>query len=95
MFPELTAMPTPTRMRSLIRGKEREALSLKEGDKLHGFTVTKVEQIDEYHITAVSLVHDVTGARYDALTFHFSFKLDRRFQQPGNLAYGSDLLCSC
>jgi len=49
---------------SLIRGKEREALSLKEGDKIHGFTVTKVEQIDEYHITAVSLVHDVTGARY-------------------------------
>ena len=34
---------------------------LKEGDRLHGFTVTDIDEISEYRGTGVSLTHDKTG----------------------------------
>lgn len=45
------------------RGKSRDALALKEGDRLHGFTVTKVEFVKDFNVTAVTLTHDKTGAK--------------------------------
>ena len=33
----------------------------KEGQKLNGFTVTSVQQLDEYNSTGIRLVHDKTG----------------------------------
>ena len=45
------------------RGKERDALSLSVGDKVHGFTVVSVEFVKDFNVTAVTLSHDKTGAK--------------------------------
>ena len=36
---------------------------MKEHDKLHGFTVTRVREIAEIEGSLVEMVHDKTGAR--------------------------------
>ncbi|GFN99728.1 presequence protease, mitochondrial [Plakobranchus ocellatus] len=38
--------------------------ALKPGDKLHGYTVQKVEEVPDFFITAVMLTHDKTGAEH-------------------------------
>lgn len=38
--------------------------SLKEGEKLHGFKVTDIQNVPDFKITAVSLVHEITKAQY-------------------------------
>ncbi|BFZ21931.1 hypothetical protein BsWGS_24970 [Bradybaena similaris] len=38
--------------------------ALKSGDKLHGYTVQKVEEVPEFFITAAMLTHDKTGAKH-------------------------------
>ncbi|XP_059165044.1 presequence protease, mitochondrial-like [Physella acuta] len=38
--------------------------ALKPGDKLHGYTVEKVEEVPDFFITAVMLTHDKTGAQH-------------------------------
>eukprot|EP00239_Pterosperma_sp_CCMP1384_P004603 CAMPEP_0197849842 /NCGR_PEP_ID=MMETSP1438-20131217/13379_1 /TAXON_ID=1461541 /ORGANISM="Pterosperma sp., Strain CCMP1384" /LENGTH=1115 /DNA_ID=CAMNT_0043462703 /DNA_START=99 /DNA_END=3446 /DNA_ORIENTATION=+ len=49
---------------TLPRGVDRVPLDLKVGQKLHGFTVTSIEPVDEFSLTAYILTHDVTGAQY-------------------------------
>ncbi|CAG5126010.1 unnamed protein product [Candidula unifasciata] len=38
--------------------------ALKSGDKLHGYTVQKVQEVPEFFITAAMLTHDKTGAQH-------------------------------
>jgi Zn-dependent M16 (insulinase) family peptidase len=46
------------------RGKSRAALVLQPGDELSGFVIQTVEAVDEYQVTAITLQHTATGARY-------------------------------
>lgn len=34
------------------------------GDKLHGYTVTSIDEVPDFNLTAVELIHDKTGARH-------------------------------
>ena len=42
----------------------RNSLSYAAGDKLHGYTVTSVDDVPDFNLTSVELVHDKTGARH-------------------------------
>ena len=54
---------------------------MKKGDKIHGFTVTRVREVEDMHGTLNELVHDKTGAEVCYLdkeeenkTFNIAFK---------------------
>jgi len=34
------------------------------GEKLHGYTVTSVDEVTDFNLTSVELIHDKTGARH-------------------------------
>ncbi|XP_048237962.1 presequence protease, mitochondrial-like isoform X1 [Haliotis rufescens] len=38
--------------------------AIKQGDKLHGYTVKKVSEVPELYLTAIALEHDTTGAQH-------------------------------
>lgn len=43
---------------------EEKLLQYSVGDKICGFTIENIEQIPEFQLTAVKLIHDVTGGEY-------------------------------
>jgi len=48
----------------LPRGKNRQTYDLKEGDQIHGFTVTEITRVDDFDINAYKLTHDLTGLQW-------------------------------
>lgn len=48
----------------LPRGKNRQTYDLKEGDQIHGFTVTEVTRVNDFDINAYKLEHDLTGLKW-------------------------------
>eukprot|EP01134_Creolimax_fragrantissima_P007471 CFRG7471T1 len=46
-----------------VRIKHHSDVGVSVGDKIHGFTITRVDAIKELHLTAVSHTHDKTGAQ--------------------------------
>lgn len=47
-----------------VRNVLAEAQKWKEGDKINGYTVEQVEPIPDFHMVAVKLQHDKTGAEH-------------------------------
>ena len=46
------------------RGVDRERPELSPGDELHGFRVERVEELPQFEVTAIELLHTHTGARW-------------------------------
>ncbi|KAK3769391.1 hypothetical protein RRG08_029019 [Elysia crispata] len=56
---------SPSRVVRCFTEEARDRVrALKPGDKLHGYTVKRVEEVPDIFITAVMLTHDKTGAEH-------------------------------
>ncbi|GFS14839.1 presequence protease, mitochondrial [Elysia marginata] len=56
---------SPSRLTRCFTEEARDRVrALKPGDKLHGYTVRRVEEVPDFFITAVMLTHDKTGAEH-------------------------------
>uniref|UniRef100_A0A8C9R8W5 Presequence protease, mitochondrial n=1 Tax=Scleropages formosus TaxID=113540 RepID=A0A8C9R8W5_SCLFO len=53
-----------SRWRSRSSGAQEGALRYREGQQVHGFTVTQVTPVSDLFLTAVKLTHDSTGAQH-------------------------------
>ncbi|CAL1536313.1 unnamed protein product [Lymnaea stagnalis] len=75
----------PKAFRHLNEDARNRIRALKPGDKLHGYTVQRVEEVPDFFITAVMLRHDKTGAEHfhaarddDNNTFSVTFRTTPR-----------------
>ncbi|KAI8776058.1 presequence protease, mitochondrial [Biomphalaria glabrata] len=51
-------------LRHLNEDARNRIRALKIGDKLHGYTVQRIDEVPDYYITAILLSHDKTGAQH-------------------------------